>query len=544
MSVDEASKSPEQLESADGLSHDAIREQLDRILAHREFHATDKMRDLLRFVVEETLAGSKHRIKGYTIATRVFGRGDDFNAAQDPIVSIQAGRLRRALERYYLVAGGRDAIHIDIPKGRYVPRFTVQLTAAPADDLRSPIPHDHSGLLTGPTLAVEPLDDLTPDPEQRFLTLGLTNELATELNRFQDIVVIACGGSTEATESSSPVADSGGPPCARFLLRGTVRTDPSSFRVSLQLTDAADGRQLWAEAYTHPLEASRFIATQEEIARRVVAAIASEYGIIARRLAAESRKKPPAELDTYEAMLRYYTHQITPSPESAQACLAALVRSAELEPDYGPVWSALATLHCQLYSFDASGFENGLETALEYARKGVFLEPGSQLGRLILAYASHLADDAETFEQEIETALALNPNSPYTVGAIGYFHVMRGSFERGLPMLERAMAVNPCHPDWFHAGRVIHLLARRSYEEALAELEKHDPFFSFWLPMVRASVLGNLGRVDEARTHLHLVREQKPDFAPRARELLCRSLKIDAVVDGLIDGLRTAGLET
>ena len=53
-----------------------------------------------------------------------------------------------------------------------------------------------------------------------------------------------------------------------------------------------------------------------------------------------------------------------------------------------------------------------------------------------------------------------------------------------------------------------------------------------------------LGRVDEARTHLHLVREQKPDFAPRARELLCRSLKIDAVVDDLIDGLRTAGLET
>ena len=84
----------------------------------------------LRFVVEETLAGREHRLKGYTIATRVFGRGDDFDAAQDPIVSIQAGRLRRALERYYLVAGGRDPVFIDIPKGRYVPRFRAQ-TAAP-----------------------------------------------------------------------------------------------------------------------------------------------------------------------------------------------------------------------------------------------------------------------------------------------------------------------------------------------------------------------------------------------------------------------------
>jgi adenylate cyclase len=542
MDLDEELHPPEARDAASGLLHSHIREELERILGHREFHATDKMRAFLRFVVEETLAGHKHRIKGYTIATQVFGRGTDFDAGQDPIVSIQAGRLRRALERYYLVAGGRDPVHIDIPKGRYVPRFTAQLTADPADDLRSTIPHDQPHLLTGPTLAVIPLEDLSPDPDQQFLTLGLTNELVTDLNRFQDIVVIPCSGGTEATESSSPVADSGGPCAARFVLRGTVRTDPKRFRVAMRLTDATDGRQLWAEAYTHPLEAGLLIATQEKIARSVVDAIASEYGIIARRLAAESRKKPPAELDTYEAMLRYYTHQITPSPESAQACLVALQRAAEREPEYGPVWSALATLYCQMFSFDAPGFGDALGTALEHARKGVFLEPGSQLGRLILAYASHLADDVDAFEQETETALALNPNSPYTVGAIGYLLVMRGSFARGLPMLERAIAANPCHPNWFHAGRIIHLISQRNFEQALAELEKHDPFFDFWLPVVRASLLGNLGRADEARTYLQQVQEQKPDFAPRARELIRRSLKSEPIIDDLIGGLRAAGL--
>jgi len=542
MELDEELHPPEARDTASGLLHSDIREELERILGHREFHATDKMRAFLRFVVEETLAGHKHRIKGYTIATQVFGRGADFDAGQDPIVSIQAGRLRRALERYYLVAGGRDLVHIDMPKGRYVPRFTAQETAVAADVPPSATSSEQPQLPTGPTLAVAPLESLTPNPEQQFLTTGLTNELVTELNRFQDVVVIPCDRPTDTSEPSRSTADQPTAPAARFMLRGTVRTDPATFRVSMQLTDVADGRQLWAEAYTHPLEASRFIATQEDIARSVVAAIASEYGIIARRLAAESRRKAPAELDTYEALLRYYTHQITPSPESAQACLAALRRAAEREPDHGPVWSALATLHCQMYTFDAPGFERGLETALEYARRGVSLEPASQLGRLILAYASHLADDVEAFEQEAETALALNPNSPYTVGAIGYFHVMRGSFERGLPMLERAMAVNPCHPNWFHAGRVIHLLARRSFEEALAELEKYDPFFSFWLPVVRASVLGNLGRLDEARTHLDEVLAQKPDFAPRARELIRRSLKDDAIIDDLIDGLDRAGL--
>ena len=525
-----------------GLSREAIRAQLDRILASREFHATEKMRDFLRFVVEETLTGGKHRIKGYTIATQVFGRGEDFDPAHDPIVSIQARRLRRSLERYYLVAGGRDPVHIDLPKGRYIPRFTAQNLAERAHDTGTEALGAGEHFLAGPTLAVVPLEDLTANPEQQFLTIGLTNELVTELNRFQDIVVIPCEANSRADGTSGAGVDRSGALRPRFTLRGSVRSDLQNVRVAMQLTDAADGRQLWAEAYTHPLEASRLIATQEEIARSVVAAIASEYGIIARRLAAESRKKPPAELHTYEAMLRYYTHQISPSPDSGQVCLLALQRAAEREPEYGPVWSALATLHCQMYSMDVPSVADPLETALRYARLGVSLEPGSQLARLILAYASYLADDSEAFEQETETALALNPNSPYTVGAIGYFHVMRGSFERGLPMLERAIAVNPCHPDWFHAGRVIHLLSGRDFEGALAELDQHDPFFSFWLPLVRASILGNLGRLDEAGDLLHQVQEHKPDFAPRARELMRRSLKIDTLIDDLIDGLRTAGM--
>jgi adenylate cyclase len=73
--------------------------------------------------VETVLAGRSHEIKGYTVATQVFGRGEDFNQATDPIVSIQANKLRRALERYYLVAGQNDPIRIEIPKGSYVPQF-------------------------------------------------------------------------------------------------------------------------------------------------------------------------------------------------------------------------------------------------------------------------------------------------------------------------------------------------------------------------------------------------------------------------------------
>jgi adenylate cyclase len=102
---------------------ESIQQQANRILTSPEFKATDVQKSFFTFVVETALAGRSHEIKGYTVATQVFGRGEDFNQATDPIVSIQANKLRRALERYYLVAGQNDPIRIEIPKGTYVPLF-------------------------------------------------------------------------------------------------------------------------------------------------------------------------------------------------------------------------------------------------------------------------------------------------------------------------------------------------------------------------------------------------------------------------------------
>lgn len=502
------------------------------------------MRDFLTFVVEEALAGRADQLKGYTIATKVFGRSSDFDAAQDPIVRIQAGRLRRALERYYLVAGGHDPIRIDIPKGRYVPFFvkqSVEASDTPAsisgsDILIAPSP-------SGPTVAVLPLTNLTADPDQLFFTFGLAEELVTELGRFQEIIVIPCQQAARDAGSPRDLKKLGAAMGARFLLGGTLRKDAKTAKVTMQLTDANTGRQVWAGAYRHELDANSLIATQEEIARSVVAAIGSEYGIIARRLSAESRKKRPADLDTYEAMLRYYYYQIVPSPEASKQCFLALQRAVEREPEYGPAWSALATLYSHMYLFDVPGFDNPLKVAMRYAQKGVVLEPGSQLGRLILAYACLLGDETECFRQEVETALALNPNSCYGVGAAGFMYTMSGDFERGRPLLDTAIRMNPCHPQWFHHANCVYHYHRREYDDAFLEIQKSTATDSFWIRVMKAAVLGQLGRPSEAAAQIEELMKIKPDFPPRARELLRRTLKVDSLIEEFVDGLRKAGLE-
>ncbi len=119
-------------EAPQAMSKDDVRRELESIVSSPLFDASPRNRQFLTFVVEETLAGRGARIKAYTVATRVFGRADDFDPLQDLIVRIEAARLRRALQHFYQTEGDGKGIRIAIPKGTYVPEF--QLVGQAAED--------------------------------------------------------------------------------------------------------------------------------------------------------------------------------------------------------------------------------------------------------------------------------------------------------------------------------------------------------------------------------------------------------------------------
>ena len=100
-----------------------IRAALGRVIASEMLRHSPQLAAFLRFVVEATLRGESHLIKSYTIAVDALGRASDFDSRFDPIVRVEAGRLRRALERYYAGVGAMDPVTIHIPRGCYVPEF-------------------------------------------------------------------------------------------------------------------------------------------------------------------------------------------------------------------------------------------------------------------------------------------------------------------------------------------------------------------------------------------------------------------------------------
>ncbi len=516
-------------------SVDAIEEQLDRILASKDFKTTERICHFLRFIVEEALAGRGDQLKGYTVATAVYGRKKDFDPAQDPVVRTQAGRLRQALERYYLVAGSHDSIVIEVPKGRYIPKFTHR---PPRPESPPATPQEKAW--QDAAVSVLPLENLTGDLDKNFLTMGLAEDLLTELNRYEDLIVIPCyrmASKIGPLDVDQFCRESG----TRFYLAGSVRSDAETTKIAMHLVDGMTGRQIWAQGFKISLEAAHFIKTQEEIAHQVVAAIASEYGIIARRLTDESRKKAPSDLSTYEAMLRYYAYQITPSPEASPACFEALHRAAEREPNFGPVWSALAVLFCQMYAFGAPGFDDPLNIGLAHAQQGVALEPGRQSSLLILAYATLLSNDLESFKDKAAAALELNPSNPYATGTLGYQMVLAGDFEKGRELLDSSMELNPFHPHWFNHGVYLDCFRMGDFHGAAESISGFEEV-GFWHPALLVSALGKQGLKHEAAPHLRKLLATKPDFPERAKELLSRSLKVPDLVTEILDGLILGGM--
>ena len=98
-------------------------EELARLLGSKDFPATERNRRFLAYAVEKELAGQPEEITATLVATRVFGRAEGFNPNKDPIVRIEAAKLRRDLETYYLKAGRNNPLRISMPKGAYRPCF-------------------------------------------------------------------------------------------------------------------------------------------------------------------------------------------------------------------------------------------------------------------------------------------------------------------------------------------------------------------------------------------------------------------------------------
>ena len=240
--------------------------------------------------------------------------------------------------------------------------------------------------------------------------------------------------------------------------------------------------------------------------------------------------------------MRFYHYETVLTPEAFNQALAALKQATEIDPGYGLAWAMLGHLHADNHALGFCEIDATLEKALTFAQKGVALEPENQFAQDALTLVHFHRGDKASFLKHVHKTIALNPNAPYIIGVAGWHMALFGEWDRGLVLLKKGMKLNPYYPTWFHLAPFMNYYRRGEYEKAYVEAQKFNFPELFWDPLMRSVALEQIGRDGEAKSALAELLILEPDFAVKGRKLIGGYVKVDDLIDKIIEGLQKAGL--
>lgn len=533
----------------------AVVDQLNKILGSDQFARAFRIKKLLKFLVNETLAGRAHQIKAFTIGMAVFDRASDFDPQADPIVRINAARLRRHLNDYYDNWGQDSEIRIAVPKGTYVPSFH-WIQPSPGD--RKALDRDACVALLGeetgagksalgftePVIAILPFSDVGDDGTPAYLLDGLSDELSSLLALFDDIKVIDYFSMIKFRGRLIGIREIGRKLGADFLISGSIKTEKDSIKIRTSLSEAKSAIQIWTRVFERPLSGQNVADALSEIVGLIISAVAGDFGVIFRARIRDIRERAHTDLTHYEAMFMHRHAQLTGNWVYSPQIKKALEKTLEVDPGYAMGWALLGEMYLDRYAHEYSDSGESLDQGYSFARNAVERDGQCQYAHFVLAYSHVLRRDPDKVIRAAEQVWNLNPNAAYLVGAAAFWVCIAGDFDRGLVNLSRSIKLNPHYPGWFHHASFLFHLKRGSYPEALAEAERfHMPDF-FWSYLDKTVATALLGRIDAAIVLLDKVKQLHPDFVNHPRFYVRAFVMEEDVMDRMMAGLKKAGLHT
>jgi adenylate cyclase len=395
----------------------------------------------------------------------------------------------------------------------------------------------------GPAIAVLPLTNQSGDPAHDYFSAGLTEDLINRLSRFQQFRVIARNSTAqykgETVDLKAIHRDLG----ARYVVDGGVHRLGDRLRVAIYLADASNGTHLWSETYDRDLLAADLFDIQDDIARRVVAVIADFQGIVLRAGIKAAAGKPPADLNAYDCELRLVAYYDGATPEEHAIIRDCAERAVERDPTAAGAWRTLAWLYSDEHRFNFNPRPDSFDRSLDAARRAVKLNANDAGAHMVLASAYADRNEIDSFLAEAERALALNPNNAFHLAYSGLKMIEAGILDRGIDLLNKGIDLNPNHPTWYHWGTYHYHFRRGEYEAALSAIQKLGWPDYFWTHAQTAAVLGQLGRLEEARASVDRLLELYPDFADHYWEEIAKHNFPDEASMLYVEGYRKAGLD-
>jgi len=495
-------------------SPDSVGTELGKILASASFRGSPPLSRFLRYTVERSLRGEGDQLKEYRLGLEVFGRQSSYEPQKDPIVRLEARRLRAKLREYYEEEGRHDPVRIAIPKGGYAATFSSNGHAEPplvlpnleiAPPAKS-VPSMWRGatilvaaiciaalLLAGwalhrsrgdvgsdrrpaISLAVLPFQNSSPDPTQNYLADGITENLIDVLSRLPGLRVIASSTAFRYKGEESDPQKVGQDLNVSAVLTGKLLERGDALIVQTKLVDVTNGSLLWDTQYDRKL--SEIQTVQKDISRD----LARELGLHL-TVAQMSRLVDP-QTESAEAFQLYLRGRYNWNKRTEEGFTKAIEyfdRAIEKDPRYALAYAGRADSYLLLAEYTLLPGPNALAKAQDAAEKA--LELDDTLAEAHTSLGAIRADsewDWRGAEQEFQQAIELNPS--YATAHQWYAELLsqQGRHDEAIAEIQRAQKLDPLSLVINAiAGRI--LLFAGKVDPAIEQLQKTleiDPNFS------------------------------------------------------------------
>jgi TolB-like protein len=308
---------------------------------------------------------------------------------------------------------------------------------ASAERLAFPLPEK-------PSIAVLPFLNMSGDPEQEYLSDGITEDLITDLSKISELFVIARNSVFTYKGRSVKIAQVSEELGVQYVLEGSVRKADDRVRITAQLVDASTGYHIWSERYDRNMK--DVFDLQDEVTQKIVAALAIELTEDEQDRLTQRRTENLEAFDYFmrgsEYLNRFTEHENRQATQMFEKAIA-------LDPRYAAAYTRLAMTHLHEWNFGWSRDPQSLQRAFELVQKATALddsvpEAHRTLGRVYLWKKQH-----ETAIAEHEKAIALDPNDAHGYAGLGDLLIWAGRSEEGLVLVEKAMRLNPMYPVWY-----------------------------------------------------------------------------------------------
>lgn len=351
---------------------------------------------------------------------------------------------------------------------------------------------------TPPVIAVLPFRVAADHPRWERLGDGLTHDVITDLGRHSGLWVIAAhtmlGYRTRDVAVGTLRRELG----ARYVVSGSLQAGDGRIRVRADLSDAATGMQLWAERYDEP--EGEVFAIQDEIARRIVNALAGWSGGVARAGLEVARRKVPSSLEAYDLYLlaAEQKHQFT--RESLGEAIRLMSRAVAIDPGFAAAWTCLGLAHACTTAY---GFCEDRAAANAQWRacteRALALDPDDAKARVSMGDRRAIDGDLVGAAEEYRRALASAPHDADVLAFLAAsLALVAGAPDEGVALGRRALRLNPGAPPWYYGtiGRAAYVAGDdRDSAALLRRAPASAPVTLMFLAMAQA----RMGEAEAAR---------------------------------------------